>query len=112
MAVVLDLQDSSQNTAEAAGDQIFGIEHIIGSGFADALAGNAEDNRIDGSVGNDTISGRDGRDVLLGGLGDDWLYGGLGADRLDGGAGFDTVVYDTASDVLVDLVTPFQGSKR
>ncbi len=45
-----------QTGGDAAGDRLFNIENIIGSGFADTLAGNNLINRIDGGAGLDTIS--------------------------------------------------------
>lgn len=45
-----------QTGGDAAGDRLFNIENIIGSGFADTLAGNSLINRIDGGAGLDTIS--------------------------------------------------------
>jgi Ca2+-binding RTX toxin-like protein len=49
-----------------------GFEGLVGSGYADDLTGNSEDNLLFGSGGNDTISGVAGNDTI---------HGGAGADR-------------------------------
>lgn len=67
---------TAQNTVGAGTDQVTGFEHLSGSGFDDALTGNADPNRIDGGAGNDTLQGGLGADTLRGGEGADvFLYG-------------------------------------
>ncbi len=64
-----------------------GVEHVVGTGFADVLTGDALAN------------------VLEGGAGDDTLSGGMGDDTLDGGADHDTADYSaTTGPVFVNLV--------
>ena len=67
------------------------IEHLVGSGYNDILAGDGRDNWLDGSGGDDRLYGGPdgGDDVLAGGEGDDSLYGGKGNDTLEGGPGND-----------------------
>ena len=67
------------------------IEHLVGSGHNDILAGDARDNWLDGGGGDDRLYGGPGggEDVLAGGEGDDRLYGGEGNDTLEGGPGND-----------------------
>lgn len=111
--LLADLQDSSVNTGFAAGDTYVSIENLLGSGFGDALRGDAGENRILGRGGADTLLGRDGNDTLLGGAGsdtlsggndDDRLLGGAGADDLDGGAGTDRAEYgDATAGLVADL---------
>lgn len=48
-------------------------ENIIGSSYADVLAGNAGANLISGAGGNDTLSGGAGNDTLVGGAGVDTI---------------------------------------
>jgi Ca2+-binding RTX toxin-like protein len=50
----------------AGSDQVAGIEHVIGSDFADTLVGNGLANELLGGAGNDTINGRGGGDFLDG----------------------------------------------
>lgn len=109
VAVTVDLGKQGTGTAlagkvggaqaggDAAGDQVWGFENLIGSDFNDKLAGNGADNVLDGSgVGNDTLLGGGGNDILIGQGGNDTLWGGdsvntKGTERYDGitPAGFD-----------------------
>ncbi|MBO9695138.1 MAG: hypothetical protein J7499_02970 [Sphingopyxis sp.] len=70
LAVTVDLALGTGSGGDAQGDRLEGVERLIGSGFGDALTGDASDN------------------VLI---------GGAGADRLTGGAGIDTADYATSS---------------
>jgi Ca2+-binding RTX toxin-like protein len=89
---------------DAAGDTYYYVEHVHGSGFADVLTGNADDNGLWGNGGNDLLTGGAGIDQLMGGDGNDTLRGGSGADYLDGGAGQDAVYYqDSSAGVTVYL---------
>jgi Ca2+-binding RTX toxin-like protein len=107
----IDLANPSQNTGDAAGDIIQGVEALIGSAHADTLLGDMAGNLLDGSGGNDALSGGAGNDTLLGGLGADVLEGGLGADSLTGGDGADWASYQAATaGVRVDLTTPTQNT--
>jgi Ca2+-binding RTX toxin-like protein len=54
-------------------DTLVGIENLIGSNFADTVAGTSGNNFIDLGDGNDTVDG---------GAGDDQLNGGSGTDRV------------------------------
>jgi Ca2+-binding RTX toxin-like protein len=75
-----------------------GIENVVGSDFADALIGDAGDNRITGG-GNP--------DWLVGGAGNDTFVQGIesgGADTIFGDAGTDALDYSSASaGVIVQL---------
>lgn len=60
-----------------------GDEDLAGTGrlaAADALTGNAGENRLFGLGGSDRLKGEAGDDVLIGGEGRDWLTGAAGAD--------------------------------
>jgi uncharacterized repeat protein (TIGR01451 family) len=95
-AVQVDLAAGTA-TGGAGTDTLVGIEGILGSSFADQLAGDGGPNRISGDSGPDDIAGRNGGDTLFGDPGDDSLHGGAGGDYLDGGPGHD--VLDGGSDV-------------
>ncbi len=82
--------------AEAAGDGYFQVEGVVGSNFADFIAGEGGANELYGLLGDDEIYGLGGDDQLFGGEGADQLEGGAGADFLDGGAGFDFARHDLA----------------
>ncbi|MEL7487294.1 MAG: calcium-binding protein, partial [Pseudomonadota bacterium] len=87
-AVRLQLWSNSGLAGDAAGDQLAGIEQIIGSRFNDTVAG---------SDNGESLIGREGDDAFYGGGGDDTFNGGEGADILNGGAGVDTIVYADAT---------------
>jgi Ca2+-binding RTX toxin-like protein len=92
-AVDVDLTRERQLGGHAEGDTLTGIENVIGSAFADRIAGDADHNILDGGAGDDT---------LLGGAGEDTLRGGSGADSMDGGVGRDLADYST-SDAAVNV---------
>lgn len=94
-AVVVDLATGRGAGGTAQGDRLHSVENVVGSAFADVLAGNARNNGLQGGAGDDTLTGGDGNDRL---------HGGAGADSLDGGGGTDTVSYaGSVGGVTVDL---------
>ena len=102
--LVVDLQNTGNNTGDAAGDTYNSIENIRGSVNADSLRGDAGDNEIFGLNGNDFIVGRDGNDTLNGNAGNDTLRGGAGGDVLNGAGGIDVADYsDIATSLVLDL---------
>ena len=103
-AVTVNLHTGIGSGGNAEGDRLISIENVSGSGFADHLTGNNEDNDIHGFGGNDQIYGLDGNDTLdgsygnariFGGNGNDVLRGGVGNDVLDGGSGDDKFYAET-----------------
>ncbi len=71
---------------DAAGDDIWNVENIIGSAYDDILIGRAGTNTLIGGAGNDRLDGRSGADIL------------------DGGDGVDIVRYSFSSaGVAIDL---------
>lgn len=87
--VRINLMHDSQRRGDAAGDELHGIEGVIGTDFRDKLRGDVEANNLQGGGGADVLVGRRGDDSLSGGDGDDRLIGGRGADALTGGDGAD-----------------------
>lgn len=88
---------------QAEGDQLKGIESIIGSGTSDDhIKGSAKDNKFYGLGGDDKLFGYSGDDHLEGGEGRDRLHGGAGNDSLHGGSGDDILIggRGSGSDVL------------
>ncbi len=78
-AVNVNLTTNRFSDGDAAGDQGFNFENLIGSAFNDTLTGSGGDNIVSGSAG---------------------------ADSLDGGAGIDTLSYETSSAAVnVNLAT-------
>lgn len=88
--VSLDAGTASGGYAD--GDQLYGVENLIGTASVDVLIGSVGANRLDGGAANDTLFGNDGDDVLT---------GGTGVDVIDGGAGFDIADYATATAAIV-----------
>lgn len=90
-AVQVNLGTATGTGGDAQGDEIYNIEHLIGSDHSDSLNGNTSNNTLAGGDGNDTLNGLDGDDILLGGDGADSLEGGAGDDTLEGGDSNDHV---------------------
>lgn len=72
-----------------------------GSGSANVIDGDVQNNILLGLAGNDTLNGLDGNDRLFGGEGDDTLTGGLGEDLLRGGAGADLLQGGEGADTYI-----------
>jgi len=70
------------------GDVLVNVEQVLGSAFADTLAGGAT---------NDLLVGNDGADSILGNAGADIVTGGAGADTIDGGDGNDHLYGQSAT---------------
>ena len=109
LGVHIDLGTGSGLLGDAAGDVLFGIDGLFGSGFDDTLLGYDGDstlpgenwaNVIHGYAGNDSIDGRGGSDSLYGGIGNDTVLGGAGNDLIDGGDGADSLRGDAGNDTL------------
>lgn len=84
-ATIVDMQYPENNSGDAVGDVLIGIEGLYGSNYDDTLMGDRYDNTLIGNGGDDVISGRGGNDVLRGGDPGDRLFGNLGDDILEGG---------------------------
>jgi Ca2+-binding RTX toxin-like protein len=115
VTVTLDQGVDDDGTANE-GDNVVGIENVLGSSHADAMQGNGADNLLEGAAGIDALYGSGGDDVLLGeddddvidgGPGNDTIDGGRGGDLMSGGADVDTVTYaDRTQGVVVELRRP------
>lgn len=89
-AVAIDLANRTASGGHATGDDLRGIENLIGSDFNDTLTGLSEffvGERLSGGLGDDMLDGLAGTDTL---------QGDAGADTLDGGD-HDNWDYDTLS---------------
>ena len=109
--VIVSLLTGYTSGGDAAGDTLISIDNVTGSGFADLLIGDNNDNVLQGLNDNDTLKGYGGQDILNGGDGEDWLYGmdgndtlwgSDGNDKLYGGADNDTYYVDGAGDVVIE----------
>ncbi|KQW82612.1 beta strand repeat-containing protein [Brevundimonas sp. Root1279] len=99
------LAASASADGDGSTDQLFGLEDLRGSAFADRLGGDAGANRLEGQAGADVLAGRGGADILSGGGGIDTadyaaaaarvsasLQTGLATTDGDGGAdAFDSI---------------------
>jgi hypothetical protein len=64
------------------GDNVTGVQRVIGGRGADGLIGGAGNDDLIGGRGNDTLAGGDGDDRLTGDEGVDSFFGGPGNDRI------------------------------
>ena len=111
--------NTTENGRPGESDDIFGVENVRGTSYADELTGDGEANLLEGGGHSDTLRGAGGTDVLRGDdepgwhprQGRDVLDGGEGADVLDGGGGTnDTITYqsrgaDAGVAILLDGLT-------
>lgn len=104
-----NIATGSTNYNRAKGDDLRGIDGVIGGSGNDWFGGDNSNNTLVGkdgadtllgSGGDDKLYGRDGRDDLSGGLGADKLWGGKGKDALAGGKGKDALTGGTGKDTL------------
>ena len=79
VGVTINLALDTASGGTAQGDQLNGIENILGSGFGDTLTGDTAANVLRGASGNDILNGGGGGDTLRGGQGDDTLTGDAAA---------------------------------
>ncbi len=92
-AATVNLETGELLQGGAAAGTLSEIEDAIGTGFADALTGNADQNTLNGAAGDDTLIGAGGDDILNGGGGNDTIVwnDGDGSDQMSGGSGRDLV---------------------
>lgn len=98
--ITADLQFTSQNLGDAAGDRYVSIEGLQGGPSRDNLRGDDGANTLYGNGGDDVLYGRGGDDNLFGGAGNDFLYGEDGSDSLYGGPGDDLLSGSAGNDYL------------
>ncbi|MCH9808674.1 MAG: DUF4114 domain-containing protein [Alphaproteobacteria bacterium] len=95
--------DMSKHTVEGMGkDEIWSIEGLTGSRFADTIKGDKRDNEIDGGQGDDVIRSLGGSDTLTGGEGNDTFVW----------AAKDAVDQKTGEHLGVDTITDFSKGDR
>ena len=93
VGVTIELGGSVGQGGFAQGDQLFGIEVLVGSNHDDNIGGGPGDTSVIGGDGNDIVFGREGRNFLSGGDGNDFLQGLGGVDTMRGGDGADHFQY-------------------
>lgn len=96
----VDLTVPGQDGAAGEGDDLVGIEHVVGGLGGDVIVGDDGPNRLDGGAGNDVVAGRGGTDLIAGAGGDDLVDGDAGDDLMQGGAGRDRVGGGDGNDML------------
>ncbi|WP_231736733.1 Calx-beta domain-containing protein [Sphingobium sp. CCH11-B1] len=69
-AVRVQLSASHTNTGDAAGDEYYSIENVIGGGGADIIGGDSGQNELTGGKGNDELAGNAGDDTYVWNAGD------------------------------------------
>ena len=92
-------------------DSLVGIEHVIGSPFADELIGDSNDNFLDGGDGADVFDDMSGSDTMSGGSGNDLFVFSFDSQEqsqyvvLEIGTGIDTLDFQFIDgDLHVDLL--------
>lgn len=98
--LTIDLS-ARQVSAGPEGDDVAGLESVVGGSGNDRLTGDAGENWLDGKSGDDDISGRGDDDSLTGGGDDDDVAGGGGSDVIDGRGGTDTFNGAGGDDLLI-----------
>jgi Ca2+-binding RTX toxin-like protein len=119
--VTVSLLSGHGSGGDAAGDDLVGIENVMGSDHADTIWGDNGANVLFGGGGSNTLKGFGGSDTLHGGFdndslygmdavdvlhgsgGDDYLDGGAGADFMSGGTDNDTYIVDDSGDVVTEV---------
>ena len=97
-----DIDGRPDDGVSGEGDNVrLDVETLLGSAFADVLAGSRRANELIGFEGDDRLVGKGGADALLGDEGDDKLLLGGGRDLAEGAAGADRI---TSRDKLPDEV--------
>lgn len=81
-------------------DLVTNIEEFRGTGAADVMRGDGNENIFEGNVGADQLFGAGGSDELRGGFGDDTLDGGAENDILYGDGGMDALTGGTGNDSM------------
>lgn len=69
-AVRVQLSASATNAGDAAGDEFYSIENVIGGAGADIIGGDDGENELTGGKGNDQLSGNSGDDTYVWNTGD------------------------------------------
>lgn len=112
--VLVDLSGHYATTGAAREEEIWNVENVGGTSYADTLTGDSVANTLTGYAGNDKLDGLGGMDVLNGGDGKDDLYGGDGNDKLIGGKGNDLLWGQGNADTFVfqTLQDSVTGSQR
>jgi Ca2+-binding RTX toxin-like protein len=127
VSVRLVLQGAAQDFGAAGHDTLISIENIIGTAFADVIAGDGANNTLDGGLGIDTVTYADaasavtvslalttaqntvgagndtlkGLENLTGSAFADTLTGSTAANVIDGGAGDDHLYGGAGNDTLI-----------
>jgi Ca2+-binding RTX toxin-like protein len=116
-AISINLASNTATGGDATGDQLQGVDGIIGTAFNDTLIGfnnqgvagdiytniffgGGGSDFIDGAGSNDVLYGGNDNDTVVGGTGTDQLFGDDGADQLFGGTDSDTLFGGTGADTL------------
>ena len=94
------MASGANNLGLASGDDLRGIDGVLGGVGDDRLVGSGAANVLIGAIGDDSISASKGTDRVKGGLGNDKLYAGGGHDLVKGGKGRDNVNGNSGNDRL------------
>ena len=93
--VMIDLSQGITKGGDAEGDQLIGIENLIGSDHQDTLIGDSGDNSLEGGGGGDLLEGGAGRDTASYAHSEIGVSVDLATGNISGG--------DASGDRLVDI---------
>ena len=105
--VTVNLSAGNGEGGTAAGDTLFSVENVIGSGQGDTLTGDSGSNTLRGQAGADTLHATAGNDDLSGGADGDTFVFTPGVDWnavIDWQGGQDTLDFTAFSFASVDQV--------
>ncbi|MEQ1956488.1 hypothetical protein [Mesorhizobium sp. CN2-181] len=114
--VTVDLVNPAGNTGDAVGETYNSVEWLIGSKYADRLAGTSGSNIIKSGIGDDILRGRGGNDDLVGGAGadkyvfDSALNASTNVDRVYFENGIDKICLDNAIFTTLTATGPLASS--
>ena len=98
---------TGNENGDAEGDELSGVENLVGSGHDDRLFGDALANKLTGGAGADMIEGRGGDDTVEGGAGADTMSGDADA-YVNVPVGSDTLSYaGSTSGVNINLSSQY-----
>ncbi len=113
--VIVRVSDGTHSDHQAIAVTVTNITDglLLGTGQAEKLVGNTDNDILRGRGGDDLLFGRGGNDQLFGGAGNDRLSGGAGQDLLHGGSGADAFVFNLAPNAMnVDRIADFSAADQ
>ena len=99
-AITYNLRTGENNVSLLEGDEVTGIDGVMGGIRSDSFTGTGSANIFHGGGGGDDVQGSGGDDIINGDDGNDTLRGGRDEDMIDGGEGNDVIRGQSNGDTL------------